>query len=332
MRTTTNPLTSLHHQFNQTTRALKKFQLFTCMHFRRYFSAETIPQILECTTSALESAHQMSGVPWYFFIPATTIAVKSTIQLPLAVLQRKRLQKQNSLRPIVSAMGPILRLNLARKAQQAQAMKNDVTGFSTELERLNYDKITVLASKERRKRQKQLFKDNKCQVWKNAVLPLTQLPVWLTLSLTFRDLTGWHQMSGKPLDPSLTTEGFSWITDLTLPDPYMTIPVVLGCVALSNIEWNTKALRSVRVASRGMEVSKRPTLFDAVMNISRLGVILLMCFSTQAPAALGLYWISSQGFSLVQNMLLDKLMPLSYKPDYSGKSFKSSGRSVLSGL
>ena len=59
-------------------------------------------------------------LPWWALIPLTTFTLRSVWTLPLAILQRKRIQKQSQLRPLVSAMNPILKLNLARRVQQAK--------------------------------------------------------------------------------------------------------------------------------------------------------------------------------------------------------------------
>lgn len=274
-------------------------------------------------TATLQTIHSVSGIPWWALIPLTTIVFRSCGTLPLAIAQRKRTQKQSELRPIINAMGPVLRLQLAAKAQAAQvaSQRANAAGGNTALlynaaasasSSMSYEQIMLLSAKERRERQKKLFKEHNCQVYKNLLLPAFQIPLWVAMSFTFRNLSGWTDITSKPLDPSLIQEGIFWFHDLTVMDPIGIMPIALGTLALANVEWNyrTMELQNFSSAKRSL----RPTAFDAVMNISRISIVFLMAICTQAPAALGLYWISSNAFSAVQNMLLDYYMPVRYSP------------------
>ncbi|ODV95046.1 hypothetical protein PACTADRAFT_3928 [Pachysolen tannophilus NRRL Y-2460] len=303
---------------------LKSFQQ------RRTISFEPFVSTLHSLTDSLQYVHQISGLPWYIFIPISTFVLRSVLTLPLAILNRKRLQRQNSLRPLINAMGPVIRHRLGNKhyqqeqRQQQQQQQKAATDLLAAPD-LSYEKIMLLSTKEVRKRQKKIFKENKCQIWKNFTLPLLQIPLWISLSLTFRNLTGWRAdvlgYNVKPIDPTLSTEGFQWITDLTLPDPYNLLPFLLGLMALSNVEYNYKNIQLMNLTNKGKKLSFRPTIFDMATNLSRFSIAFFIAVSTQAPAALGLYWISSNGFSLLQNILMDKFLPLSYSP-YSNASFK----------
>lgn len=253
-----------------------------------------------------------------------TVTFRSLCTLPLAILQRRRTQKQASLRPIVQALGPVLRLKLAQRATEARAkeaqnLTKEAQMIKGQASTLNYEQIMLLSSKERRRRQKALFKEHGCQMWKNFILPVVQIPLWLMMSGSIRDLTGWSDISSQPLDQSLTTEGFLWVTDLTMSDPFSLLPIVLGTLALTNVEWNAKtyALQDIHVRR-----SLRVTPLDSVLNLSRLGTVFLMAIATQAPVGLVEYWICSNAFSLVQNMVLDKYLPVRYQLDsrWGGKA------------
>ncbi|CAM9019704.1 unnamed protein product [Wickerhamomyces anomalus] len=280
-------------------------------------------EVIDYLTATLQTIHTVSGIPWWALIPLTTIAFRSCWTLPIAILQRKRTQKQNELRPIINAMGPVLRLKLASKAQAAQVSNqklNQVGGVDALMNNaapsaassLNYEQIMLLSVKERRERQKKLFKQHNCQLYKNFLLPAFQIPLWVAMSFTFRNLSGWTDITSKPLDSSLIHEGIFWFQDLTVMDPLGIMPVALGVLALTNVEWNYKTMELQNFSSA--KRSLRPTAFDAVMNISRISIVFLMAVCTQAPAALGLYWISSNAFSSVQNMLLDYYLPVRYSP------------------
>lgn len=294
----------------------------TLKNFQRNFSLEPT-FVVNALTESLQSVHLYTGIPWWAMIPATTVFLRGVWTLPLAIMQRLRIQKQNSLRPIISATGPVLRQNLARKA--AAAMKKaetakkaestmDVSTLMSPLRSMRYEEIMVLSTKETRKRQKKLFKDHGVQLYKNFFLPAAQIPLWVCMSLTFRNLSGWSTWDtlAKPLDPTLYSEGALWFGDLTSMDPFHAFPLAIGVVALVNVEWTFKTLGLLRSAKRRIF---RPTLTDSLANISRMAIVFLMAISLHAPTALTLYWLSSQAFSLVQNVVLDLMLPISFTPN-----------------
>lgn len=296
---------------------------------KRQFWGE--PQVLvHALTDSLQNIHTFTGLPWWALIPLTTITLRTVWTLPLSILQRKRIQKQNELRPIISAMNPVLKLNLAKRVQQAKrksqtAMKNLESNQNSNLSEsyanlqspvatMKYEEILLLTSKETRKRQKKLFAQENVQLWKNFILPAFQVPLWILMSLTFRDLSGWstwESLSNKPLDTALYDEGILWFTDLSLFDQLHIFPVILGITALCNVEWTFKTLELLRLTQRR---KLRPTITDSIANLSRMTVVFMMAISFHAPMALTLYWFSSQVYSLVQNIIMDLSMPISFSP------------------
>ncbi|CAN3376941.1 hypothetical protein DIURU_001715 [Diutina rugosa] len=292
--------------------------------------------IIQTMTSSLEAVHASTGLPWWALIPLTTFTLRSLWTLPLAVLQRRRITKQSRLRPIVSAMSPIFKHNLAKQVNKAKAeaatvtthtnTKSDTTYMPKHpLVNIKYEEMLVLTAKEVRKRQKKLFKDNGVPIWKNFILPTFQVPLWIAMSLTMRDLSGWStwfSAVNKPLDQSLYSEGALWFQDLAVSDPYHVFPILIGITALGNIEWLFKTLQLSRNSQRQ---KMRITLADAMGNISRLAVVFLMAISYHAPVALCLYWLSSQVYSLIQNVILDLVMPVTFLKNrrLSGKDQKN---------
>lgn len=114
------------------------------------------------------------------------------------------------------------------------------------------------------------------------------------------------------MEPTLLNEGLFWFTDLSHADPYGVLPVMLGLASLTNIEllarYNPSKFHSLSFVKDTF--SNRLTVFDSILNISRLSVIFLMGISSQAPGILVLYWISSNVFSLCQNVVFQYLWPL----------------------
>ncbi|KAF3990042.1 hypothetical protein FT663_02321 [Candidozyma haemuli var. vulneris] len=293
---------------------------------KRDFSLEPTA-VITVLTESVEHIHTLTGLPWWAVIPLTTFTLRGVWTLPLAVMQRLRVQKQNALRPIVAATAPILRMKLAREAQKALKASQKAgasPGMASPAGQMKYDEIMVLSAKETRKRQKKLFRDHGVQLYKNFFLPAAQVPLWVCMSMTFRNLSGWStwdSLANKPLDPSLYDQGALWFTDLTTLDPLHVFPIAIGIVAILNVEWTFKTFQLMKPPGR--KRAFRPTIFDSLGNLSRMGVVFLMAISLHAPTALTLYWLSSQLFSLVQNVVLDLVFPLNYTP-HKRMDFKKS--------
>ncbi|CUM62768.1 uncharacterized protein PRCAT00000325001 [Priceomyces carsonii] len=313
---------------------------------KRNISLSPQPVIISMTES-LQFIHEYSHIPWWALIPLTTFALRSIWTLPLAIMQRKRIQKQAMLRPVVSATNPVLKLNLAKKVQSAKQKqlvgqnadetRNSENGDSyvpqLPLSSMTYEQILLLSAKETRKRQKKLFKENGVQLWKNIILPACQVPLWIAMSWTFRDLSGWstwNTFDNRPLDESLYTEGLLWFTDLTIPDSFHLFPLMIGLISLCNVEWTFKTLSILR---RTQNTLLRTNMSESIATISRMSVVFLMAISLHAPVALVLYWLSSQTFSLVQNIMMDLTMPMSFTPNrrfnYRKMSAKTNPKSVI---
>lgn len=273
--------------------------------------------LINAMTETLQSVHVYTNLPWYALIPVTTIALRTSWTLPLAILQRMRIQKQNALRPIIAATGPVLRLNLARKASKSsKATEDSVYALTSPMKNMKYDEILVLSAREVRKRQKKLFKSHNVQLYKNFLLPAAQIPLWVCMSMTFRNLSGWSTwdaMTNKPLDTSLYNEGLLWFTDLTASDLLHLFPLAIGIVALINVEWTFKTFSLMKTSVR--RKASRPTITDSMANVSRMAIVFLMAISLHAPTALTLYWFTSQLYSLMQNIILDLLLPISFTPN-----------------
>lgn len=253
-----------------------------------------------------------SGLQWHTLLPLSAFAFRSVITLPLSISNRLRARKQHELQPILSASVPIMRAKLAA----TQAAKNGT---------LTPEQIHVLANKERRNRRVKLFKEHKCQVWKSVVfLPAVQVPLWIVMSLVVRAMCGWSVLEGIPLEPSLKDDSFLWCKDLTTADPYGALPLSIGTMALVNMEWN-----AMQLTNNSPTPGAKPPLVSRVLtNMSRFGVLIFMTITFQAPSALCLYWLASNGFSLMQNFLLDTFLPLKYRPTFGYSNISPSTMAI----
>lgn len=262
---------------------------FASVKLQRSFSEYLVP-----VHTALTSLHQFTGLSWPVLIPLTTIGLRLALTTPLAVLNRKRAQKQAKLAPLLQAMVPVFKAQLA-------------AGAAAKRHELTAEQIGVLATKERRKQRISLYKEAKCQNWRMLLLPAIQIPLFVAMSLTLRSMCGWSVLDSIPLEQGFTEQGFGWIQSLDRPDNYGILPLAVGAFSLGNVELHSRALPTN---------SQGPSVAAALINFSRFGCVLFMAMAFQAPSAIGLYWLSSNAFSFVQTALMDKYLPIRVQPDY----------------
>ncbi|SMN18676.1 similar to Saccharomyces cerevisiae YGR062C COX18 Mitochondrial integral inner membrane protein required for membrane insertion of C-terminus of Cox2p [Maudiozyma saulgeensis] len=284
----------------------------------------------QAVADTFTTVHEVSGIPWLVLIPTTTFVLRTVFTLPFSIWQRKRIVKQQELRKVIQSMTPIIKLRLAAaKASETKPVNKNVTitsrttmtdetkipnAIQQETTRqLTPEQIVVIAAKETRKRQKTIFKKHGVQMWKNMLLPVVQIPLWCTVSMGIRKLTEW-KIEGST---HAWFESFKFHEiDLTGPlDIYpMIIPITLGIVSLLNIEYNGKMLLRKTTDVVGLETYKDDNSrltqgIKSVLNVSRIGSVFMMGVSSQASILLSLYWISSNLYSLLQNIVLDFLWP-----------------------
>ncbi|AGO10933.1 AaceriAFR575Cp [[Ashbya] aceris (nom. inval.)] len=275
--------------------------------------------------------HAASGLPWLVLIPLTTVTLRTALTLPLSIWHRRRLIKQQELRKVVQAVAPVAKLRLAAAANRAQAADGAASsagaavrpadGPAAGARGLTPQHILLLAMKETRRRQRALFAEHGVQLWKNAVLPAVQLPLWVGISLGIRQLADQSLVdTNMPRAHVLSHLGEqTWLSrvaslDLGVPlvEAPMLVPILLGALAMVNVEYNARLMQStgaVGVETATDPSSRRALIFSSIMNLSRISCLFLMGVSSQAPLLLSVYWLSSQLYSLLQNMLLEWLWP-----------------------
>nr|UJH94499.1 Cox18 [Starmerella bombicola] len=276
---------------------------------QRYLSVDTVTSFVEPLKSTLEAGQALTGLSWPVFIPCASIAVRLLCTTPLAILNRRRARRQRSLQPLLGASVPVIKAQLAQSVVQQRAQ-------------LTPEQIVVLAAKERRKRRVQLYREFGCQNWKVLLLPAVQIPVFCAMSLAVRALVGFD-LSAETEFGNVDAAQFLWFRNLVEPDPLSILPLTIGALSLANVEMNAKAAVASSPAglSAGPAVHRHkstsgPSVAAALANISRAGSIVFMAISFQAPLALQLYWMSSNLFSLVQNMVLERFYPVSATVSY----------------
>jgi inner membrane protein COX18 len=269
----------------------------------RHFHASPQPQFIETSVSAahsiFEGLHSITGLPWAYTIPLAAIAIRTSIVLPITVYSRRNAQKQASLTPLISAWQHPLR----KETIEEVGHLGPVVAQST------------LLKKTRRKR-KEIYKRFNCEIWKNVLPPLVQIPVWLTAIEALRQMCGKEAgligmaaglfredesapastivQTALPFEPSFATEGALWFPNLLVADPQMILPFMLSGAILLNLSkstgtavWQKRMMRSLGIV--GLAIGP---------------------LTLQVPSAMLIYWICSTLSAYVQAAVLERLMPV----------------------
>jgi inner membrane protein COX18 len=269
----------------------------------RSFHASPHPQFLDTAVGAahtvLEALHTSTGLPWVYTLPLAALTIRTAFILPLSVYSRRTLQKQASLAPILQSW-----LHVQRDLSMAEVGH---LGPQPTQQRLLW---------KMRQKRSEIFARWGCQNWK-TMLPLVQLPIWLTAIEAVRamcgakaGLLGMVMRSDNSVDAltwasvtkdlSLATEGALWFPNLLDPDPMLILPFVLSGTVLLNI---------TGTGSRAKNTTQKPWQKGFQRSL-KIVALCLGPLTLQVPSAMLVYWISSSGLGYLQAVVLDKMMPM----------------------
>lgn len=183
-----------------------------------------LPAILAANESILYSIHNM-GMPWWATIVASTVMLRTSMTLPIAIYQQRSVGKMINLAPMVQSWAETLKVQVAKESRQY--------GWP-------YQKYQQELQKQYRQKVNTIYSHHGCGRWKMLLLPWVQIPLFVSMSLTLRHLTAFPlpwlgQTSSEPAS-GLSEGGLAWFIDLTAVDPTMVVPVMIGAGNLINVE------------------------------------------------------------------------------------------------
>ncbi|KAK2582943.1 hypothetical protein KPH14_009004 [Odynerus spinipes] len=225
--------------------------------------------------------HSYTGLPWWATIILATIIVRTTITLPLAMYQHYILAKLENLKYEMNDVARYLKRSTAESAIKFNWPEKYTQSVYQRAIREHWNKMVVAEN---------------CHPMKSAVLVLVQIPVWITLSFSLRNLCNMLP-SGNPyahqLYLELTTGGFGWISNLTEVDHFFILPVSIGLLNLIIIE--IQSMLRVRELTRLQEIT---------FNVVRFMAVLIIPLAACIPSCISLYWMTSSACGLCHNLLL----------------------------
>ena len=175
---------------------------------RRSFS---IISILE---TGLLQAHTMNT--WLVVIPLSAMATKCIVVLPLEILRWRSNQRFTSIKPLLNAY---------------------YNTFEFKMKKSNPDKRMDMRD-ELRQEIRRLWSKNRCHPWRTFASVLIQIPLVLSMTFAIRSLSGFPipfmDNSNLSIADGMRQEGISWFQDLSMSDPTLIGPIVLGSLHLMN--------------------------------------------------------------------------------------------------
>eukprot|EP01133_Synstelium_polycarpum_P012045 gene12045-14092_t len=205
-----------------------------------------LPSLIEV---ALHHIHEASGWSWMIVLPLFTLAIRSAL-FPFAVKQRINVARMMEVRPQLDKFKEISQEN----------RKNGISNYA------NSDNIT------------RLLKEKKCHPALSYVLPLVNLPFFVSTIFAVRDMAATF--------PSLADGGMLWFTNLGAPDAYYILPVISSGFYLLVNE---------------LSLGNSPNLFfKAIAWVGRIMAVAIIPLSYSIPSMVYFYWIPSCIFTLFQ--------------------------------
>ncbi len=269
--------------------------------------------LMSDTHTILQNLHTTTELSWALTLPLSAFLVRLVIILPISLYTRRAQQKQLQLQPLIHAWRHQINRTIIRERGH-----------------LGPGHCTTEVKKSLRAKRRELYKRCACGWWRNW-LPLGQLPVFLCWIETVRAMCGTkegllgmivgsmasmkdsdtlekadHTLRGNPeasipVETTFATEGALWFPDLLVPDPHLLLPFILSATMFTNIWLNTRLLN----AGTEQSVFQR-----GLMNSLKVIALMIGPATLQMPSAILVYWISSSSFAMLQNLLLDIIMPL----------------------
>ncbi|KAJ3291356.1 Mitochondrial inner membrane protein oxa1l [Borealophlyctis nickersoniae] len=174
-------------------------------------------------------------------------------------------------------------IKVSRSTAKIQNLKPVTQPIQEALSRAKASGDRMEAMKQQKKMMA-VFKDNKVSPLA-PVLGLAQAPIFLSF---FWALKG---MANFPV-PGFSTGGFGWVTDLTVADPYYILPLAASIGTLIVLETGAESGGAKMAGSSMMK------------PIMRIGIFAVLPITSSLPAAIFIYWMTSNVFTFFQLLLL----------------------------
>ncbi|GAB1869310.1 Mitochondrial inner membrane protein COX18 [Camponotus japonicus] len=250
------------------------------MQFSGIFKMLSESTLVKIAQDSLLWMHDYTGLPWWSVIVLTTIMMRTAITLPLSLYQQRIFAKLENLKYEMDEI--------------VKEMKKE-TSYGIYKYKWSKDYARRLYNHSVKKQWNNLIIRENCHPVKASILVLVQLPLWISLSMSIRNLCYMlpkQDANAYIIYQEFITDGFLWVTNLTVADPFV-LPIAMGLFNLAIIE--------ITYMSRIKELTKWKQYLTYFFRIFTVGMIPIAMY---VPSCVSLYWATSSAFGLLQNLVL----------------------------
>lgn len=226
----------------------------------------------------LVQLHDVTGLPWWATIMLYTITLRTIVTLPLSIHQNQVSARLELAHEEMSGLVKQMKMEavmLQRKGEMDEATARRVFDISV------------------KKHWQTLIERDNCHPAKKWMVPLAQIPLWVSLSFAIRNVLT-TTVDGQLLHADVSVGGFGWMPDLTMNDGTLILPVTMALVNLTIGE-------IVSLRTSGMKKTKYSVWMDRIFrSIAVVMIPVVAC----VPSGLALYWTTSASMALLQSILL----------------------------
>ncbi|KAJ2080645.1 hypothetical protein H4R24_002926 [Coemansia sp. RSA 988] len=232
---------------------------------------------------------EMASVPWWAAIAGSVFVLRSFLILPVAVYQQRAAARAQLQGRVVMAWTHSMRSSLKLETQD---------------QKLTDEQFEKILARRINLKHHDLMLRQGCHPVFSMLLPLSQLPVWLSMSYALRHLCGrpgfWDNQGAMfPVTDGMLTEGLAWFTNLTVTDPTYCLPAVLLLVNMANVMIAQRRMRNGTLLG---VLQQKSGWIRAITLASYASPWIIACISLLQPTALVYYWTLSATFGLAQNI------------------------------
>ncbi|XP_051160320.1 cytochrome c oxidase assembly protein COX18, mitochondrial-like [Leptopilina boulardi] len=228
----------------------------------------------------LQFLHNYTGLPWWATIVLSSVILKTIFYFPLSLQQRRCLIALDNVQQKFNISMELI------KEEIKISMKK--FGWPMDFAKSRYqDMIKVVWKHAMHEENTNPLKAFSCVVF--------QFTAWLGMSMAIGNVCcifPFTDPANVPVYSEIATNGIGWLTNLTVPDSSLILPLTIGVINLSIVGLYYNNFNNPTIVQK---------FVCATFGILSVGTIPI---TTQLPSGLLLYWLTSSSYGLALNLIL----------------------------
>ncbi|KAJ1815420.1 hypothetical protein LPJ56_004573 [Coemansia sp. RSA 2599] len=267
---------------------------------------EAVAQALRAVVQAGSSesviqALGASAVPWWMVIGGAAVFLRLLLTVPLYVRQQRAIGTAERLKVVSATWMHAIRRSVKLEQQAAGGVVSEAA-------------MQKMVQRRVSRKHHELMVKEKCHPVEMVLLPLVQMPLWISMTCAIRHLCGrpvWlldDPAAAIPRAVGISWEGLAWFKNLADVDPLCILPVATGSLHLINFVVSRRSHGLGLGLGLGARADGSGSAFSRGLAYAFTGLGYTMPFviagvSLYQPSALVFYWAVSAAFSLAQTIL-----------------------------